>query len=65
MEVIVVVVVVVVVVAFHMQRFGYKPKKLLVANPARGLLNRKKRTEQKVWQRNPPPTPHAPSTEEI
>ena len=28
------------------------PKKLLytVANPARGLLNREKRTKEKVWQ---------------
>ena len=38
------------------------PKKLLytVANPARGLLNREKRTKEKVWQRTPPsPPPHA------
>ena len=36
------------------------PKKLLytVANPARGLLNREKRTKEKVWQHTPPPTPH-------
>ena len=35
------------------------PKKLLymVANPARGLLNREKRTKEKVWQHNPPPPP--------
>ena len=34
------------------------PKKLLftVANPTRGLLNRKKRTKEKVWQH----TPHHP-----
>ena len=33
------------------------PKKLLytVANPARGLLNREKRTKEKVWQHTPPP----------
>ena len=35
------------------------PKKLLytVANPARGLLNREKRTKEKVWQHTPPPPP--------
>ena len=35
------------------------PKKLLytVANPARGLLNREKRTKEKVWQHTPPPHP--------
>ena len=35
------------------------PKKLLytVANPARGLLNREKRTIEKVWQHTPPPHP--------
>ena len=35
------------------------PKKLLytVANPARGLLNKEKRTEEKVWQHTPPPSP--------
>ena len=27
-----------------------------VANPARGLLNRKKNEEKKVWQRTPAPT---------
>ena len=34
------------------------PKKLLytVANPARGLLNREKRTKEKVWQHTPPHT---------
>ena len=34
-------------------------KKLLytVANPARGLLNREKRTKEKVWQHASPPTP--------
>ena len=32
-------------------------KKILykVVNPARGLLNREKRTKKKVWQRPPPP----------
>ena len=36
------------------------PKKLLytVANPARGLLNREKRTKEKVWQHTPPRPPH-------
>ena len=36
-----------------------KTKKLLytVANPARGLLNREKRTKEKVWQHTTPP-PH-------
>ena len=35
------------------------PKKLLytVANPARGLLKREKRTKEKVWQHTPPPPP--------
>ena len=35
------------------------PKKILytVANPARGLLNREKRTKEKVWQHTPPPHP--------
>ena len=35
------------------------PKKLLytVANPARGLLNREKRTKEKVWQHTPHPPP--------
>ena len=35
------------------------PKKLLytVANPARGLLNREKRTKEEVWQHTPPPPP--------
>ena len=33
------------------------PKNLLytVANPARGLLNREKRTKEEVWQHTPPP----------
>ena len=41
------------------------PKKLLytVANPARGLLNREKRTKEKVWQHTPPPTPHTARSE--
>ena len=40
-------VVVVVVVVSHIQRIGCQPEKLLytVANPARGLLNRAKRTK--------------------
>ena len=35
------------------------PEKLLytVANPACGLLNREKRTKEKVWQHTPPPHP--------
>ena len=35
------------------------PKKLhyTVANPARDLLNREKRTKEKVWQHTPPPHP--------
>ena len=39
------------------------PKKLLytVANPARGLLNREKRTKEKVWQHTTPHPPHCPS----
>ena len=40
-------VVVVVIVVSHIQRIGCQPEKLLytVANPARGLLNRAKRTK--------------------
>ena len=36
-----------------------KPKKTIytVANPARGLLSREKRTKEKVWQHTPPPPP--------
>ena len=43
---------VVVVVVSHIQRIDCQPEKLLytVANPARGLLNREKRTKEKVWQ---------------
>ena len=43
------------------------PKNLLytVANPARGLLNREKRTKEKVWQHTPPPTPHTARSEKI
>ena len=54
-----VVVVVVVVVVSHTQRIGCQPEKLLytVANPARGLLNREKRTKENVWQHTPPPHP--------
>ena len=44
-------------------------KKLLytVANPARGLLNREKRTKEKVWQHTPPPPPlsHTAHSEKI
>ena len=38
------------------------PNKLLytVANPARGLLNREKRTEEEVWQHTPPLPPRYP-----
>ena len=54
-----IIVVVVVVVVSHIQRIGCQPEKLLytVANPARGLLNREKRTKDKVWQHTPPPPP--------
>ena len=53
------VVVVAVVVVSHIQRIGCQPPKLLytVANPARCLLNREKRTNEKVWQRTPSPHP--------
>ena len=51
-------VVVVVVVVSHIQRIGCQPEKeYMVANPARGLLNRKKRTKENVWQHTPPPPP--------
>ena len=36
-----------------------------VANPARGLLNREKRTKEKVWQHTSPPTPHTARSEKI
>ena len=41
------------------------PKKLLytVANPVRGLLNREKKTKEKVWQHTPLPTPHTARSE--
>ena len=41
------------------------PKKLLytVANPARGLLNREKRTKEKKSGSIPPPTPHTARSE--
>ena len=47
------------VVVSPIQRVGCQPEKLLytVANPARGLLNREKRTKEKVWQHTPPPHP--------
>ena len=53
------VVIVVVVVVSPIQRIGCQPEKLLytVANPARGLLNREKRTKEEVWQHNPPRPP--------
>ena len=59
--------VVVVVVVSHIQRIGCQPEKLLytVANPARGLLNREKRTKEKVWQHTPPPIPHTARSEKI
>ena len=41
----------------RIQGIGCQPqKKATVANPARGLLNREKRTNEKVivWQRTPP-----------
>ena len=49
-------------VDFHIQHMILvaNPKKLpfyTVANPARGLLNREKRTKEKIWQRPPPPHP--------
>ena len=45
-------------VVSHIQRIGCQPEKLLdtVANPARGLLKREKRTKEKVWQHTPPHT---------
>ena len=50
-----------VVVSHIIQRIGCQPEKKLlyaVANPARSLLNREKRTKEKVWQHtSPPPTP--------
>ena len=52
---------VVVVVVSHIQRIGGQPEKTIlytVANPARGLLNREKRTKEKVWQHTPPYPPH-------
>ena len=36
-----------------------------VANPARGLLNRGKRTKENVWQHTPPPRPHTARSEKI
>ena len=49
--------VVVVVVISHIKRIGYQPEKLLytMANPARDLLNREKRTKKKSG-RTPPHT---------
>ena len=50
---------VVAVVVSRIQRLVVNPKKVLytLANPARGLLNREKRTKEKLWQRTPPPPP--------
>ena len=47
------------VVVSHIQRIGCQPEKTLymVANPARGLLNRKNRTKEEVWQNTPHPPP--------
>ena len=55
------------VVVSPIQRIGCQPEKLLntVTNPARGLLNREKRTKEKVWQHTPPPTPHTARSEKI
>ena len=60
-------VVVVVVVVSHTQRIGCQPEKLLytVANPARGLPNREKRTKEKSGSIPPPPTPHTARSEKI
>ena len=51
----------VVVVVSRIQRIGCQVETLLytVANTTRGLLNREKKTKEKVWQRTPltpPPT---------
>ena len=56
----------VVVVASHIQRIGCQPEKPLytVANPARGLLNRKKK--KNVWQHPlSPPPPRVARSEKI
>ena len=52
------VVVVVIVVVSHIRRIGCQPEvtTYTVANPARGLLNREKRTKEKFWQHTPHPT---------
>ena len=52
-------VVVVVCCSSHSAYWLPTRKKLLytVINPARGLLNREKRTKEKVWQHTPPPHP--------
>ena len=48
-----------VVLVSHIQRIGCQPKKLLctVTNPARGLLNRKKKREQRESLATYPPPP--------
>ena len=53
-------------VASHIHGIGCQPKKLLymVTNSARGLLNREKRTKEKVWQLTPSP-PYAARSEKI
>ena len=55
---------VVVVVVSHIQRIGCQPEKLLytVANPARGLLNREKRTKERSQAAYPPSPPPTPDT---
>ena len=60
--VVVVIVVVVVVVVSHIQRIGCQPEKLLytVANPARGLLNRKTKKNKKSGSASPHPHPPPP-----
>ena len=36
-------------VVSHIQRIGCQPEKTTLHGPARGLLNREKRTKEKVW----------------
>ena len=44
------------VVVSAIQRIGCQPEKTLymIANPARGLLNREEKTKEKVWQHTLP-----------
>ena len=54
-------------VVSHIQRIMVaNPKKILftVAGPDRGLLNREKRTKEKIWQRSPPHPPRCSFGEE-